>query len=60
VHQSCGPQPESPVEPVQVTDQLVWPWGLGFDLLLGAAGVIVAVNRLRVPTARLAQGTRVA
>ncbi|MFI2490327.1 ABC transporter permease [Promicromonospora kroppenstedtii] len=55
-----GPQPESPVEPVRVTDQLVWPWGLGFDLLLGAAGVIVAVNRLRVPTARLAQGTRVA
>lgn len=55
-----GQQPESPVEPVQVTDQLVWPWGLGFDLLLGATGVIVAVNRLRVPTARLAQGTRVA
>ncbi|MEV0891987.1 ABC transporter permease subunit [Promicromonospora sp. NPDC050262] len=53
-------QAESPVEPVEVTDQLVWPWGLGFDLLLGAAGVIVAVNRLRVPTAQLPQGTRVA
>ncbi|WP_129786171.1 ABC transporter permease [Promicromonospora panici] len=53
-------QPESPVEPVQVTDQLVWPWGLGFDLLLGAAGVFVAVNRLRVPTGELPQGTRVA
>lgn len=53
-------QPESPVEPVQVTDQLVWPWGLGFDLLLGAAGVYVAVNRLRVPTGELPQGTRIA
>lgn len=51
---------DSPVEPVVVTDQLVWPWGLGFDLLLGAAGVVVAVNRLRVPTAHLPQGTRVA
>ncbi|MGW2093729.1 ABC transporter permease [Promicromonospora sukumoe] len=55
-----GPQAESPVEPVEVTDQLVWPWGLGFNLLLGAAGVVVAVNRLRVPTAQLPQGTRVA
>lgn len=55
-----GARPESPVEPVQVTDQLVWPWGLGFDLLLGAAGVLVAVNRLRIPTAELPQGTRVA
>lgn len=53
-------RPDSPVEPVEVTDQLVWPWGLGFDLLLGAAGVVVAVNRLRVPTANLPQGTRVA
>ena len=53
-------RPDSPVEPVTVTDQLVWPWGLGFDLLLGAAGVFVAVNRLRVPTAELPQGTRVA
>lgn len=53
-------QPESPVEPVQVTDQLVWPWGLGFDLLLGAAGVVIAVNRLRVPTGELPRGTRVA
>jgi ABC-type transport system involved in multi-copper enzyme maturation permease subunit len=53
-------QTESPVEPVKVTDQLVWPWGLGFDLLLGAAGVVIAVNRLKVPTAELPRGTRVA
>jgi ABC-type transport system involved in multi-copper enzyme maturation permease subunit len=53
-------RPDSPVEPVRVTDQLVWPWGLGFDLLLGAAGVLVAVNRLRIPTTELPQGTRVA
>lgn len=55
-----SPATDSPVEPVQVTDQLVWPWGLGFDLLLGAAGVVVAVRRLRVPTAELPRGTRVA
>ena len=60
VYMGEGRQAESPVEPVEVTDQLVWPWGLGFDLLLGAAGVVVAVNRLRVPTAQLPQGTRVA
>jgi ABC-type transport system involved in multi-copper enzyme maturation permease subunit len=53
-------RPGSPVEPVEVSDQLVWPWGLGFDLLLGAAGVVIAVNRLRVPTAELPKGTRVA
>jgi hypothetical protein len=51
---------DSPVEPVEVTDQIVWPWGLGFDLLLGAGGVVVAVNRLKVPTAQLPKGTRVA
>ncbi|MCP2266373.1 ABC transporter permease [Promicromonospora thailandica] len=55
-----GSGTDSPVEPVVVTDQLVWPWGLGFDLLLGAGGVVVAVNRLRVPTTHLPQGTRVA
>jgi hypothetical protein len=55
-----GSPAASPVEPVEVTDQLVWPWGLGFDLLLGAAGVVVAVNRLRIPTGELARGTRVA
>lgn len=55
-----GTDSQSPVEEVVVTDQLVWPWGLGFDLLLGAAGVVVAVNRLKVPTARLPRGTRVA
>jgi ABC-type transport system involved in multi-copper enzyme maturation permease subunit len=55
-----GVPADSPVEPVKVTDQLVWPWGLGFDLLLGAAGILVAVNRLRIPTAELPQGTRVA
>jgi ABC-type transport system involved in multi-copper enzyme maturation permease subunit len=53
-------QPDSPVEPVEVTDQLVWPWGLGFDLLLGVGGVVLAVNRLRIPTAQLPKGTRVA
>lgn len=55
-----GTPNDSPVEPVVVTDQLVWPWGLGFNVLLGAAGVVIAVNRLRVPTTNLPQGTRVA
>lgn len=38
----------------------VWPWGLGANLLLGAAGVWVAVRRLRIPQRTLAKGSRVA
>ncbi|GAB3174946.1 ABC transporter permease subunit [Myceligenerans halotolerans] len=52
--------PEGPVEETEVTDQMAWPWGLGFNLLFGGAGVAVAVNRLRIPTGVLPKGTRVA
>lgn len=38
----------------------VWPWGLGFDLLLGAGAVWLAVRRLHIPQQTLAKGTRVA
>lgn len=37
-----------------------WFWGLGVNVLLGAAGFAVAVRRLRIPQRKLAPGTRVA
>ncbi|WP_448631065.1 ABC transporter permease [Cellulomonas soli] len=48
------------VEEAQVTDAPVWPWGLAFNLLLGAAGFAVAVRRLTIPQHTLPRGTRVA
>lgn len=38
----------------------VWPWGLAANLLLGGAGVVLAVRRLTIPQAKLPRGTRVA
>ncbi|MBO0899108.1 ABC transporter permease subunit [Cellulomonas sp. zg-ZUI199] len=38
----------------------VWPFGLAVNLLLGAAGFVTAVRRLRIPQRTLARGTRVA
>lgn len=38
----------------------VWPWGLGFDVLLGLGAVTVTVRRLRTPATRLGRGVRVA
>lgn len=38
----------------------VWPWGLAASLLLGGAGVLLAVRRLTIPQAKLPRGTRVA
>lgn len=37
-----------------------WPWGLGANLLLGGAGVTLAVRRLRIPQRTLPTGMRVA
>lgn len=52
---------ESPVKRRPVTaDTPIWPWGLGFNLVLGAAFFAVAVRRLRVPYGVLPKGTRVA
>jgi ABC-type transport system involved in multi-copper enzyme maturation permease subunit len=38
----------------------VWPWGLGFDLLVGGGAVLVTIGRLRTPATRLGRGVRVA
>ncbi|ACZ29314.1 hypothetical protein Xcel_0275 [Xylanimonas cellulosilytica DSM 15894] len=53
-------RPDSPVERVEPSDQAVWPWGLGVLLVVAGGAVVVAVNRLRIPTRTLPQGTRVA
>ncbi|UJP40177.1 ABC transporter permease [Cellulomonas palmilytica] len=42
------------------SDHPVWPWGLGLNLALGAAGYVTAVRRLSIPTRTLPRGTRVA
>jgi ABC-type transport system involved in multi-copper enzyme maturation permease subunit len=38
----------------------VWPYGLTFDLLLGAGAVYAAIRRLRTPARALPKGVRVA
>ncbi|MDU0313981.1 ABC transporter permease subunit [Phycicoccus sp. M110.8] len=38
----------------------VWPYGLGFLLVLGAGATTVAARRLRTPVRRLPNGTRIA
>jgi hypothetical protein len=38
----------------------VWPFGVGFSVLVGAAALAVTTRRLRTPTYRLPRGTRVA
>jgi ABC-type transport system involved in multi-copper enzyme maturation permease subunit len=55
-----GEEYVSPVPERDVDKSPVWPWGLGANLLLGAAGVVTAVRRLRIPQRTLARGTRVA
>lgn len=48
------------VEQAEPTDTPVWPWGLAFNLLLGAGGFAFAVRRLTIPQRTLPKGTRVA
>jgi ABC-type transport system involved in multi-copper enzyme maturation permease subunit len=38
----------------------VWPYGLAFNLLLGAGSVWITIRRLRTPVRVLAKGTRIA
>lgn len=38
----------------------VWPWGLGFLVVLGVGSVVVAERRVRTPVRRLPSGTRIA
>lgn len=45
--------------PGPITGMPVWPYGLGFDLLLAAGAVAVTIRRLRVPSGRLPRGVRV-
>jgi ABC-2 type transport system permease protein len=44
----------------QTRGALVWPYGLAFDLLLGALMFVVAVFRLRTPRHTLPRGVRLA
>lgn len=57
--QECWVSSEPSDEPVASTAP-VWPWGLAANLLLGAAGYVVAVRRLSIPQRTLPRGTRVA
>lgn len=51
----------SPVTPREVNVETpIWPWGLGFNLLLGAIGFWSAVRGLSIPYRKLAKGTRIA
>jgi ABC-type transport system involved in multi-copper enzyme maturation permease subunit len=58
--------PESPngvpdcAAPLPPPDLPVWPYGLGFSVLLGVGAVVLTTVRLRTPTHRLARGVRVA
>jgi ABC-type transport system involved in multi-copper enzyme maturation permease subunit len=38
----------------------VWPYGLGFDLLLGAGALVLTIQRLRTPVSRVPKGVRIA
>jgi ABC-2 type transport system permease protein len=49
-----------PVCPKPADPSAVWPWGLGFDLLLGAGSVLITIRRLRTPADKLGRGVRVA
>lgn len=42
------------------TGKLVWPYGLAFDVLIGAGAVWLTARRLKTPSKRLARGQRVA
>ncbi|MCC2336395.1 ABC transporter permease [Cellulomonas wangsupingiae] len=55
-----GEQETSAAVPARDAAGPVWPLGLGVNLLLGAAGFLVAVRRLRTPQRTLPRGTRVA
>jgi ABC-2 type transport system permease protein len=48
------------VQPVQHEDLPIWPWGLGFDLLVGAGALVVTTRRLRTPSRKLGRGVRIA
>jgi ABC-type transport system involved in multi-copper enzyme maturation permease subunit len=49
-----------PLCPKPTEPPAVWPWGLGFDVLLGVGAVWVTTRRLRTPANKLGRGVRVA
>ncbi|WNB85864.1 ABC transporter permease subunit [Cellulomonas sp. ATA003] len=51
---------QSPVQEPEPDRSVVWPYGLAANLLLGGAGLAVAIRRLSIPQRRLPRGTRVA
>ena len=55
-----GSQPVPPEGATNPSTAPIWPWGLAFNVLLGAGGVVVAVSRLSIPQRTLPRGTRVA
>jgi ABC-2 type transport system permease protein len=52
--------PDSGWSGVPSTEKAVWPYGLAFNLLLGAGALTLTIRRLRTPYARLPRGVRVA
>jgi ABC-2 type transport system permease protein len=52
--------PDSGWSGVASVEKAVWPYGLAFNLLLGAGALTLTIRRLRTPYARLPRGVRVA
>lgn len=52
--------PDSGWSGVASIEKAVWPYGLAFNLLLGAGALTLTIRRLRTPYARLPRGVRVA
>ncbi len=52
-------QRKRPVDRYDAVGPPVWPFGLGFDLLLAAGAVWVTVSRLRTPSRRIPRGVRI-
>lgn len=55
-----GSHPTPPEGATNPSTAPIWPWGLAFNVLLGAAGVVTAVRRLSIPQRTLPRNTRVA
>jgi ABC-type transport system involved in multi-copper enzyme maturation permease subunit len=47
--------------PIQIyRPEPVWPWGVGFDVLLATGALTITIRRLRAPSRKLAKGVRIA
>jgi hypothetical protein len=57
---SAGGYDSSLPRPRVVGRKLVWPYGLAFDVLLGAGAIWLTARRLKTPTRKLPKGQRVA